>query len=460
MIQKGDIVTLIIEKVEGKGKSISRLGDMVVFVDKGIPGQKIKAKIIKKKSSFLLATCQNILTKAPDEIVAQCPYFGECGGCVWQNMSYAKQLTIKQQIVHDALKHIARLDMDAVQIKDIIGSPQEWSYRNKIELSFGYSENQSIDIGFRKKGTYNGIIPITSCDIFDKTFEEVIEVIRNWTTKSQQTYFDGRKQPDGLLQYLMIRKTWYTNQWMFNLITQKGEIHNLDTLIQDLHKVLGDNLTSFFHTINSGTVGYAHHNDKVANLLFGEEYITEKISDLSFKISPFSFFQTNTRGAEVLYNVIKDFACIQKNQKILDLFCGTGTIGQYIGYQKDISILGIEIVQEAIQMAKDNMVLNGMKNCQYFCGPSKHILRENMDIFQNIDTVIIDPPRSGMDRSTVKRVLEMQAKKIIYVSCNPATFARDVMMIHEQSDYRLSCVQPVDMFPQTSHVEIVGEFAS
>jgi 23S rRNA (uracil1939-C5)-methyltransferase len=458
-LKKGDLVDITIEKVEGKGKSIARIGQLVVFADKGIPGQKVRAKIVKIKKKFLQTTVQETLEKAPDEIAATCPYFGVCGGCSWQNMPYESQLKIKHTIVSDALRHLGGIDAEAVLEPQVVPSPTQWFYRNKIELSFGKTDDQPLDLGFRQKGVYSGVIPIESCEIFDEIFPKVIIGIRKWVHQvSEYGFFNPRKSPDGFFQYLMIRKSEATGEWMLNIITQEGMIPLLDVFLDTLKSTLGDKLACVIQTVNQGSVGYAHHNNKYTRLLHGKETIMEKLGDLSFELSPFSFFQTNTQGAVKLYDVIKAFANPKSGERILDLYCGTGSIGQYIAKGTDAQIYGIEIVPEAIENARANAIRNNIDNVTYFCGPSKTLLKVYNELWAKLNTLIIDPPRAGMDKSTIKSILKMPVQKFIYVSCNPATFSRDVALIHEESDFKLTKLQPVDMFPHTSHVELVGMF--
>ena len=457
--KKGDLIDITIEKVEGKGKSIARIGQLVVFADKGIPGQKVRAKIIKIKKKFLLTIVQETLEKAPTEISAKCQYFGTCGGCSWQNMPYEEQLKIKHTIIADTLKHLGGIDPATVIAPDVVPSPTQWFYRNKIELSFGKTDTQTLDIGFRQKGVYSGVIPITSCDIFDEAFPAVVIGLRTWTHQvAKFGFFDPRKHSEGFFQYLMIRKSEATGGWMLNIITQEGIIPKQELFLDILKEALGEKLASVIQTVNQGSVGYAHHNNKYTRLLHGNETIMEKLGELSFELSPFSFFQTNTKGAVKLYDVIKEFVNPKAGDIILDLYCGTGSIGQYIAKGTEAQIYGIEIVPEAVENARANAIRNKIENVTYFCGPSKTLLKEHAELWKSLNTLIIDPPRAGMDKSTIKSILLMPVEKFIYVSCNPATFARDVARIHEESDFVLTRLQPVDMFPHTSHVEIVGMF--
>jgi len=456
-IHKGDSLDVVIEKVEGKGKAIARIGQFVIFVDKGIPGQKVRVMVKKKKERYAETVFMELLEESPDAIPATCSWFGKCGGCVWQTMEYEEQLKIKHSIVSEAIKHVGKVEEDLVL--PVIESPNRWNYRNKIELSFGENDLGETDLGFRKKGSYTAVLPVDVCHIFSEKFPAVIEVIREWVKNSGKDYFDLKKSPKGFFQYCMIRKAEYKDQWLFNFITREGDLPNLEELVASLEEVLAESFVSLYHTVNLGGVGYAHHSKKNAECLYGKEQIIEKLEDLKFLVSPFSFFQTNTKGAEILYSVVREFADLKEGDVLIDLYCGTGTIGQFVAKGMDVEIHGIEIVPEAIADAIKNAKMNDISNVKYFCGDARRILKEKADEYNDMSGVtIVDPPRSGLSPKALQRSLDIGMDRLVYVSCNPITFARDVVFIHENSDYVLKKVQPVDMFPQTSHVELVSLF--
>ena len=454
-LKKGDIIDVIIEKVEGTGKAVARIGQFVIFVNNGIPGQKVSVVITRRKNRYAEAVIHELLEDARNAIAPRCPWFGKCGGCVWQNVSYDEQLKIKQSIVQDAIRHIGKHEKEVLPI---LASPQEWYYRNKIELSFGLTDAGYTDLGFRKKGCYDLVLPIDQCEIFDPRFSQVLFGLRKWLGECTELAFD-MKSESGYFQYCMIRKSHATDQWLFNIITRSGKFPHAETLIALLQKTLGSSFASLYHTVNYGGVGYAHHDDKEAIHLYGDEYITDHIGDLKFMISPFSFFQTNTQGAKLLYDTVAHYADIKHGDTLIDLYCGAGTIGQYVGFQKNVQVYGVEIVDEAIDDAWNNAKMNGIENVQYYCGDARIILKEHFAHFEGQSGVtIVDPPRSGLSYKALQRAIDIGMKKFIYVSCNPATFARDMLYIHENSSYQIQAIQPVDMFPHTSHVELVALF--
>jgi len=338
-----------------------------------------------------------------------------------------------------------------LKIEKIIRSPKEWYYRNKIELSCGLDENSNVCLGYHKQGDYAYILPIKECTIFSESFPEIIEVLNNYLKRNKIDNFDNQLNPNGYLQYVVIRKSEFLGSLMLNFITRNKPLPDIQGLIDDLNKVNPN--VSIFHTINNGGVGYSSSIDVEMKRIYGAEFIEEKIGHLQFNITPFSFFQVNTLGAFQLYGVIKKFVSTNKNARVVDLYCGTGTIGQFISSEVK-EVVGIEISKEAIASAKENLKINNIENCSYIAGDARKVLKFNMPLFKGADIVITDPPRAGMSKKALSRLLEIRSKVIIYVSCNPATLARDLRDIVE-GGYSITEIQPVDMFPHTPHVETV-----
>jgi len=448
----GDNIELEILKVENKGKAVAKKDSFVFFVNQGVPGQKILAEITRVKRRHAEAKLLEVIEDIPDAIKPECPYFGKCGGCSWQNVEYEKQLSFKHSIVEDTLLHIAKLKNIETILQSVIGSPKQFYYRNKIELSFRPNKDGKMDLGFKEKGNWESLLPVESCHIFSEKLPQILIAVRKWLDEVES--FE-----DGYLQYLVFRKSEKKDEYMLHIITQIGKLPKEELFVDLLKSHLGENFVCLYHTENEGGTGYVHHNNKKSTLLYGREYIQEYLGDLEFHISPLSFFQTNTIGTEVLYDVVKEYAELEDGGSLLDLYCGIGTIGQYVSKgAKDIKLFGIEIIPEAIEDANKSIKRNNISNCQYVCGDARKLLKTYNNQYQNLDVVVVDPPRAGLARKALQRSLDLKAKRFIYVSCNPATFARDVMYIHENSDYKIQKVQPVDMFPHTSHVECVGLF--
>jgi len=448
-LQKEEIIEITIDKLILGGQGIGRLDNLVVFVWNALPGEKVRAKITKIKRNYIEAEKVELLEASKDAIQAKCSWFSVCGGCKYQNIPYEKQLKLKNEHIKDSLERIG--GFKDIKVEKIIPSPKQWFYRNKIELSVGSGLDGETEIGFHKSKDYETILPLTECCIFDEKLPELLDAFRKYIRREKYDYFDFRTNPDGFLQYVVLRKSEFSNELQVNIITREGKLENIDSLIEELLSIKPK--LSFFQTINFGGAGYSHHGDKELVKLYGEANIIEKLDNLKFKISPFSFFQTNSLGAEKLYQVVKDFAALTGKEKVLDLYCGTGTIGQFLADKAKI-IQGIELIPEAIAAAEENCKLNGLENCAYIEGDTRKILKFNRTDYLDTNLIITDPPRSGMVPKALRRMIELNAKKIIYVSCNPSMLARDLKEI-TKAGYEIQKIQAVDMFPHTAHVETV-----
>ncbi len=460
-LRKGDILELSIEKLVLGGLGLAKVGGFRVFVERALPGAKVKAVITQKKPQYAIARLEEVLQESPQAVAPKCPYFAtskminekkpSCGGCLWQNLSYENQLAIKEQQVRETLEKIGRLA--GIKVEPIIPSPEPFFYRNKMELSFGINDSGHVDFGFRQRGMFHSIIPIESCAIFDEKLPMVLDCLRRYVKNADLEPFDFAKRPNGFWQFLIIRRGVKTGEWMIHFVTRPGARINRH-LCDELEEILSGNLQSVLHTVNFGkAISYAGHDNKKTEVLFGRDYILEEIGDLQFKISPFSFFQTNSLGAEKLYEVVKRLADLKGHERVMDLYCGTGTIGQFVARQAR-EVIGIEILEEAIRDANENARINKLANCSYKCGDVKDILFGDRNKYLHLDLLILDPPRAGISDKTRYKILSLMPKKVIYVSCNPATLARDLIDFKAKG-YEILTVQPVDLFPQTHHVETV-----
>lgn len=464
-LRRGDIVEVSVEKLVIGGFGLAKFEvngiPLRIFVERALPGQRLRVMITQKKPQYAIARIEQVLAESPQAVTPKCPYFStsqminekkpSCGGCLWQNLSYEDQLTVKHHFVADTLHRVGKIA--DVKVKPIIESPNPWFYRNKVELSFGYNADGNVDFGFREQGKFHSIIPIESCMIFDEKFPMVVDVIRRYVKMADLDPFDYAKKPDGFWQFLIIRRGVKTGEWMIHFVTRPGHEINRH-LAPELEEVLGDQLQSLLHTVNFGkAITYAGHENKKTEVLFGRDYILEEIGGLQFKISPFSFFQTNTLAAEKLYEIIRDAADLKGHERVMDLYCGTGTIGQFIA-KKASEVIGIEILEDAIRDAKENARINKLANCSYKCGDVKKILFTERNKYLHLDLLILDPPRAGIGDKTRYTILSLMPRRVIYVSCNPATLARDLVDFRMKG-YEILSVQPIDLFPQTHHVETV-----
>lgn len=467
-MKQGQTFECVIEKLGFGGEGIAKIDDFVVFIPGTLPGQKIKAVVSKKQKNFAEARCLEVLQKAPNEIAPKCKHFGICGGCKWQNLSYEDQLKNKENQVRESLSHIGGFSPELLEaLSDpIVGSPNVFAYRNKVEFSFGY-ENMSIDksdeenwvyhdedptLGFHKPGKWEQVVNIAHCDLVTENVNEVFTIIKNWCLEQEDDVYNP-KTHQGFWRQCLIREN-LAGEIMVNVIVSEAvEEYFFSSLLAELE---GKNIASFYYTVHTGknddwTQGSVEH-------VFGQKEIYETVLGLKFSISPQSFFQTNSRGAEVLYGVAQKYAQIADGKgalKILDLYCGTGTIGQILaGENKNAHIIGLELLESAVADAYKNAELNNLSNVEFIAGFAEKTLPAVLEEHKNFDLVVIDPPRAGMHPKALQTLLSIQAKNIVYISCNPATLARDLKALTENG-YELKNVCPVDMFPHTAHIEVV-----
>ena len=465
-----------------EGKSIARVEDMVVFVPWAVPGDVVDLQVRRKKHSFMEAEIIRFHEKSPRRTKPFCQHFGVCGGCKWQQIPYEEQLKMKQQQVYDQLTRIGKVDLPS--FRPIMGSVKTQEYRNKLDFgcankryltkeeitSLPHDDAESLKdipaIGFHITGAFDKILPIEKCWLMDNLQNEIRNEVRDYATKHNMSFFDLRQQV-GLLRDLIIRNS------------ASGEVmvifqfHYDETGGEKEAKALMNHIADKFPQITS--LMYLDNqkcNDTIGDqdiLVFkGSDHIFELMEDLKFKVGPKSFYQTNTEQAYHLYSVARDFAFADSQQPtansqqptansqkplVYDLYTGTGTIANFVARQAR-QVIGIEYVPEAIEDAKINSEINGINNTLFYAGDMKDILTDDfIKEHGRPDVIITDPPRAGMHPDVVKTIINAAPQRIVYVSCNPATQARDLQMLDEQ--YKVEAVQPVDMFPHTPHVENV-----
>lgn len=454
----------IIENVEitdigSQGKAIGKHNEKVYFVESLVPGDIADIQVYKKKKNYAEAFPVNIRTYSPLRTPAKCTHFGECGGCKWQHLSYTEQLKFKQKQVAEALLRLAKVEVS--EIMPIIGSDNEFHYRNKLEFTFsskrwitkreaeeGCPINQPNALGFHIPGRFDKILDINECFLQPEPSNEIRNFIKNYALKNNLTFYDVRNHT-GLLRNIIIRNT-SLGEWMLIVIFAQNNKEEISQLMNELHNSFPQ-INSLLYVVNT------KKNDTILDqevITFkGNNYITENMGKLKYRISPKSFFQTNTHQAKKLYDVALQFANLNGTENIYDLYTGTGTIANYIAHAAK-KVIGIEYVEDAISDAKINAKLNNIQNTLFFAGDLKDVfLPEFIELHGKPDVIITDPPRAGMHPDVVQQLIESDANKIVYVSCNPASQARDIAML--DATYKVSKVQPVDMFPHTHHVENV-----
>lgn len=470
-VQAGQQHTVSIEKLTHGGAGLAHLEGLLVFVPDTIPGQEVEIIITKPHERYAEAKLLRVVRRAKDEIMPRCAHFHDCGGCTWQHLPYDKQLIYKEGIVRETLEHLTPID-DVVRkqlpgrVFKIIPSPQVFHYRNKLEMSFGYASmrveqqgerrihfDEHPTIGFHQPGQWSTVLPITECHLYDEQLGTLLIDVRRFLTETQLPVYNP-KIHRGLLRTLLLRRGIHTGEHMiaFTVNARKKE---LEPLFQYFLRFAGrPGLASLLVIENTGL------NDKPeapkVHVLTGKPTITERLFDLEFDISPFSFFQTNTLGAEKLYQAISQVADVGPRDTILDAYCGMGTIGQYLARfcQK---VVGIESHPTAIEDALQSSGHNRIGNISFYKGRVEQILSDQLKPGGKyaFDVFVIDPPRAGMHPAAREAVIAHRPAKIVYVSCNTATLARDLADFLK-AGYELRTVQPMDMFPHTAHIESVS----
>lgn len=450
---------LEITAVAAEGNAIARYGEMVVFVPYGAPGDIADIKIDRKKHSYAEGHIETLVKPSEIRCNPRCSHFGTCGGCRWQHLPYSFQLKSKQQQVTDALQRIAKIELP--EIMPIIGSADIWEYRNKMEYTFsnkrwlsweqmksGEEFPDRTGAGFHIPGAFDKVLDIDKCYLQDDIGNQIRLYIKEYGRNHGLSFYDLRAQR-GFLRTLMIRPLTTGDLMVVVSFGENNEadIKNLlDSLLAHFPRI-----TSLMYVVNekvNDTIG-----DLDVRLYSGKEYVEEEMDGLRFRIGPKSFYQTNSRQAHELYKVVARFAALTGTELVYDLYTGTGTIANFLARNAG-KVIGIEYVADAIEDAKINSSANGIENTDFYAGDMKDVL--NADFIKehgHPDVMIVDPPRAGMHEDVVKVILNAEPEKIVYVSCNPATQARDLSLL--DAKYRVTAVQPVDMFPHTHHVENV-----
>ena len=445
-MKRGSQVTVKIEKTEFPSVGISEFEGKKLYIKGAFPGQTIKGTVKKKRDAYADVKLVEVLEKAPYEIEAPCPHFGVCGGCSSQNLTYEKQLELLSDEVCELFEG---KDLPMGMYLGVKGSENTWEYRNKMEFTFGDLEKGGeLTLGMHMKGKSFGVLTVDNCMIVDEDFRKVLTVTVEYFRKQNLPYYRVMKR-EGYLRHLVVRKASNTGELMVNLVTTTQIDFDLSgyTELLKLQTYKGK-LVSVLHTEND-SFSDAVVPEKV-NILYGRDYIIEELLDLKFKISPFSFFQTNSRGAESLYSIVRDFMGNGDNKVVFDLYCGTGTIGQIAAHNAK-KVIGLELIEEAVEAAKENAKLNGLDNCEFIAGDVAETIKQ---VKVKPDIIILDPPRSGVSPKALDYVIKFNAKEIIYVSCNPKTMVDNLETLLA-AGYKVEKSKVKDMFPNTPHAETV-----
>jgi len=456
MLRRRQEIETTIEKVAFGGQGIAHHDDMVIFVDDALPGDRMKVRLRKVKKQFAHAYPLEILQPSELRIEAPCQHFEHCGGCKWQNVDYQQQLQFKKQFVLESLEHIGGLRVDAIH--DVLPSPLIYGYRNKMEFSFADNRwlppeelknpeirKDILSLGFHVPRQFNRIIDIEKCWLQGDQLNKILQFSRDYFREENIPVYHNLRH-EGILRFLVLRKSFAFDQIMVNVVTSQPIPEKLKTYAE---KLVGEvpNVASVMNNVNSSVAQIARGEQEFN--IYGESLIREKLGEYLFEISSNSFFQTNSIQAENLYCTIRQYAGV-KGGTVWDLYCGTGSIAMFLSGNAE-KIIGFEIMEDSVQDARRNAEINNITNCEFVSGD----LRFSMERYsgESPDIIVCDPPRAGMHPKVVEMLLKVTPHRIVYVSCNPTTLARDLKLLNE--DYHLAEVQPVDMFPQTYHTEAV-----
>jgi 23S rRNA (uracil1939-C5)-methyltransferase len=449
-----------IHGVADRGKGVGRTPDgIIAFVEGAVPGDVVDVYVQKKKGGFIEGNIEQIVVPSPDRVAAFCEHFSVCGGCKWQNLDYAAQIRHKEQVVRDAFDRIAKVEVEDFQ--PIVGSPKITHYRNKLEFGFA-SKRWLLDaelnnpeviagsgLGFHRAGAFDKVVDINECWLQPEPSNAIRNAARRIANEQELPFYDLRTHK-GFMRNLMVRTTTI-GQTMMLVSFARPEQEAIEAFLSAMHAEFPD-ITSIIYCVNTKLNDTVFDQEMV--VWHGAAYVEEQLGDLFFKIGPKSFFQTNSWQGKQLYDTVVEFAELSGTENVYDLYTGTGSIALYVARQCR-QVVGIEEVPDAIEDAEHNRARNGIENAIFYAGDVKEVLSpEFAERHGRPDLVITDPPRAGMHEKAVRFLLELDAPRIVYVSCNPATQARDVQLLSEK--YRVVKVRPVDMFPHTHHIENVA----
>jgi len=465
-MKKGQIYEGYVDRLDFPNKGIVRCEDEIAVVKNVLPGQRISFIVNKRRKGKAEGRLLEVLERAEGEIESPCPHFGECGGCGYQNLPYEKQLEIKESQVLRLLRPIFEkqmlsknndgdIDMYINSIfEGIKPSPVQVGYRNKMEFSFGDEyKDGPLALGMHKRGSFYDIVSVRDCCIVDADYRKVLDCVLDYFAKKNTSYFH-RIRHEGYLRHLLVRKAQKTGEMLIALVTTTQEAHDLKPFVEELLKLpLDGKITGVIHVKNDSLADVVQSD--ATDVLYGQDYFYEELLGLRFKISPFSFFQTNTLGAEVLYETARDFLGDisgegKRDKTVFDLYSGTGTIAQLLAPVAK-KVIGVEIVEEAVLAARQNAALNGLDNCEFIAGD---VLKVVDNIAEKPDFIVLDPPRDGIHPKALQKIIDYKVDRLVYISCKPTSLARDLEVLLD-GGYVMERVVAIDQFPGTGHVECV-----
>ena len=453
-MKKGQVVEGIVKEIQFPNKGMVEVEgeERKVIIKNVLPGQKVRASVNKIRKGKAEGRLLEVLEKSQEEIESACPHFQDCGGCTYQNLPYEKQLELKASQVKALLDPVC----ESYEFEGIKASPCQFGYRNKMEFSFGDEyKDGPLALGMHKRGSFYDIVTVKDCQIVDEDFRKILEAVLEFYQQQGAKYYH-KLSHQGYLRHLLVRKAVKTEEILIDLVTttqtefcggeETDQLTELSALLQSLN--LKGKIAGILHTQNDSLADVVQNDH--TDILSGQDYFFEELLGLKFRISPFSFFQTNSLGAEVLYDTVRSYVGETKDKTIFDLYSGTGTIAQMLAPVAK-HVIGIEIVEEAVEAAKENAKLNGLDNCTFIAGD---VLKAIDLVEEKPDFIVLDPPRDGIHPKALEKIIHFGVEQMVYISCKPTSLARDleILQAHGYVPEKVCCV---DMFPGTVHVETV-----
>ncbi|QGU96193.1 23S rRNA (uracil(1939)-C(5))-methyltransferase RlmD [Clostridium bovifaecis] len=462
-VEKNKDYEVKISGLGSEGEGIAKIDNYTIFVQGALLGEKVKVKIIKLKKSFAYGKLLEVLEQSDYRTEPVCNIYKQCGGCGLQHLSYSGQLEFKKSRVKDALERIGKLKVcnqlpvacqgelngreEGIVLHDTIGMEEPYRYRNKVQLPVG-EENGEIKIGFYALRSHN-IIDMSTCHIQDEVGERVVALTKQWMKEHNLKAYNEQKDT-GIIRHIMIRRGFNTKEVMVVVVTKTKELPYREEFVRLIKENI-EEITSIIQNVNNKKTNVILGEENIT--LFGKDHISDYIGEFKFNISPLSFFQVNPLQTEVLYSKALEYASLTGKEVVFDAYCGTGTISLFLS-QKAKKVYGVEVVEQAIENARVNARVNKVNNVEFIVGQSEEVIPELIRDGVKADVVVVDPPRKGCERILLEAIAQMKPERVVYVSCDPGTLARDLSILGELG-YKTIEVQPVDMFPQTPHVETV-----
>ncbi|MDQ0351881.1 23S rRNA (uracil1939-C5)-methyltransferase [Alkalibacillus filiformis] len=446
-VKKNQFIDLTFSDLTHEGDGVGKIDGYPVFVQYALPGEQAKVKIIKVKKNLAFGKLIELYEESPDRIEPPCDVFYKCGGCQIQHMTYERQLTMKQKQVQDVMKKIAQ--MPDVPVHPTIGMDEPWAYRNKVQIPVGKRHGKVIT-GFYQKRTHN-IIDMDTCPVQSESNDKIVREMRAIIDELEIEPYNEETH-EGVIRHLVLRTGYHTNEVMVVIVTKTKDLPHKQELIEKI-KELDSNIKGVIHNVNPKQTNVIMGQE--SKTLWGEDVIIDKIHDLEFAISAHSFYQVNPEQTEKLYDQALKYAQLSGKETVIDAYCGIGSISLFLAKHAK-KVYGVEVVPQAVDDAKANAKRNHINNAEFFVGEAEKVMPWWKAQGLNPDVIVVDPPRKGCDEELLQAMIDMQPERIVYVSCNPSTLARDLKILSE-GGFETKEIQPVDMFPQSNHIESVAQ---